>query len=818
MSRFDRLARRFTACLLDGRYALRAVRNDLRLFAFASLIIGFGVGACTAVFSVISPLMLRALPFDDADRLVWVANVGEGGTSAVTSRASTLRDLRAGNQSFDALSGYFAFFQHHNLVGGDQPQRLVGVGVAADFLHTLRVRPALGRNFVEEEGQWGGPPAVILTHALWQRQFAADPAVIGSAISLDGEPREVVGVLPASFDFAATFAPHMRIDVLTPFPISDETDAWGNTLAMVGRLAPGATVSSAQADLQRVLSGQRIDGSAPASSAGGGLAVRVSGLQEHIARPFRGVLLLLVAAAGTVMLIVCVNLSNLLLAKGARRDSEMAVRSALGAPRHRLVRQMLIESLVLSGTGALMGLTIALGVTHVVSSAKGLDFPMLAAVSVDGSTLVFSSMLAVLAGLAVGLGPAWRVSSGGEAKAFQGSRRGMSASRRLTRVRDGLVVAEIALACVLMVVGGLLLRSLHHVLDAELGFQPESVASWQLSTTRTFDSVAEEAAFFTQIAENVQTIPGVQSVGLTDAVPLGRRNRTWHLAAPGLTYDGQRALAALPLMIGSRYFETMQIPLIAGRGFTAADTLERSDVVILNETAARAVFHGEDPLGRKVMAGVRENEVIGIVADVRHQSLEAGSGVQMYMPITQVDSYPSLHLVVRSALPLDVLAGDVATAIRRVDPAMPTDDVRTLTSLIEHSVSPRRFTIQILATFAGAALLLAALGVYSVLSYVVTERMSEIGIRMALGESSSGVLRRLVGRTALLAAAGLAIGAAGSLAAARWIRSLLYDVAPFDPWTLAVVTVLLMLVSVLAGLIPALRASRIQATSVLRTS
>lgn len=813
MSRSDRPTHRLAAWLLDGRYALHAVRNDLRLFTFAVLIIGLGVGACTAVFSVIRPLMLRALPFEQADRLVWVANAGEGGTSAVASRASTLRDLRTGNQSLDGLTGYFAFFANHNLVGRGEPRRLVGVGVARDFLDVLRIQPLIGRNFVEEEGRWGGPPAVILSHAFWTRQFGADPTVIGTVLSLDGESREVVGVLPPSFDFAATFAPHTRIDVLTPFPISDETDRWGNTLAIIGRLAPGATVASAQVDLDRVIAGLRAD-----DPGRRGVGTRVTDMQAHIAGPFRGALLLLAAAAGAVMLIVCVNLSNLLLAKGARRDSEMAVRSALGAPRHRLVRQMLIESLLLSGGGALIGLLIAVGATYFVANAQGLDIPLLARMSVDGGALAFSTVLAVLVGLIMGLAPALRVSSGGEAAVFQGARRGMSASRGLGRVRDGLVIAEIALACVLMVVGGLLLRSFQQVLDVDLGFRPEEVASWQLSTTRTFDTVAEEAAFYNQIAENAQAIPGVQSVGLTDAVPLGRRNRTWSLRAPGLTYDGQSDLAALPLMIGSRYLETMQIPLLAGRHFTAADTLERGDVVILNETAAKAVFHGEDPLGRTVMAGVRENEVIGIVADVRHQSLEGGSGVQMYMPITQVDSYPSLHMVVRSTLAADALARDVATAIGRVDPAMPTGDFRTLGSLVERSVSPRRFTLQLLVAFAGAALLLAALGVYGVLSYVVTERIPEIGIRMALGESGGGVLRRLVGRTVLLAAIGLAAGTAGSLAAARWIGSLLYGVVPFDPWTFVAVTAVLMLVAVLAGLLPALRASRIQAISVLRTN
>lgn len=802
------------ALALDARHALRAVRKDLRLLIFAVSIIGLGVGACTAVFSVLNPLLLRQLPLAEAERLVWIANSGEGGMSAVTSRTSNLRDFRALSRSFDGLTGYNAFFEQrsYNLAGDGEPVRLVGADVAQDFLDVLGVEPQLGRSFVEEEGRFGGPQAIILSDATWTRQFGGDPAVVGTAISLNGQPTEVVGVLPSSFDFASLFTPQTRVDFLRPFPISDETDRWGNTISMIGRLAPGATVASAQAELDRIL-----EGLSAADPARWGLGAAVSGLQSTIAGPFRSALLLLAAAAGVVMLIVCVNLSNLLLAKRARRSDEMAVRSALGAPRSRLVRQLLIESLLLSAAGALVGLGLAVAATRFVAGTEGLSIPLLRTISVDGTALLLASGLAIVVGLLVGMVPALQISSGSQA-AIRGSRRGMSASRRSTRWRDGLVVAEVALACVLLVVGGLLLRSFRNVLDVELGFRPQQVAAWQVNATRPFDSLAEMNAFYDQIVAGVEAIPGVDSAGLTDAVPLGR-NRTWSIGAPGFDYDGRPRTFAFPHIIDRRYLETLEIPLVAGRRFTAQDTWERGGVVILNQTAAKAVFQGGPALGRTVVVGGdSECEVIGIVEDIRHRSLEVGAGAQMYLPFTQNGSFETLDMVVRSSLPAHLLAAGVAGAIHAIDPAMPAAEYQTLDSLVERSLSPRRFTLQLLVSFAATALLLAALGIYGVLSYAVTERIPEIGVRMALGETGAGVMRRVVGKTLTLAAIGLAFGTALAFAASRWVASLLYDVESTDPWTFLAMTAVLLLVAALAGFLPALRASRTQAASVLRAT
>ena len=797
----------------DVRYAARAVRKDLGLFTFAVCIVGLGIGACTAIFSVLSPLLLNALPFDQPERLVWIANDGEGGMSAVTSRASNLRDFRELSQSFDGITGYNAFFEQgsYNLDVGDRPQRLIGVGVAGDFLNVLGVQPVEGRGFNVEESQYGGPKAVVLSYGFWQQQFAGDPGVIGQSIPLNEEPFQVVGVLPSSFDFASIFAPHTRVDFLRVFPISDETDRWGNTLTMIGRLAPGVTLAQAQGDLDRV-----IQGLSEADPERWGLGAVVEGMQDKIAAPFRSALLLLAIAAGAVMLIVCVNLSNLLLAKSTRRRQEMAVRSALGASRFRLVRQMLIESTLLSGGGALLGLGIAFVVTRFVSGLQGLSIPLLSEVAIDSRALLFSVALACGVGLIVGILPALQISSGREASVIRGEGRGMSASRNSTRFREILVVAEVALASMLLVLGGLLLRSFQNVLEVDLGFSPNEVVTWQINTSHSFDQHADAVAHMRQIARAVEAIPSVSSVGLSDAIPLGR-NRTWPLGAPGYTYeDDQGAFSTFPHMVDTGYLKTLDIPMVAGRHFVAEDDHERPFVAILNETAAKKVFHGEPALGRKVIIAGDETEIVGIVKDIRHRTLEVGSGPQMYLPMAQIPAFSTLDLVVRSSVSAPALARSVSEAIHTVDPSVPTLEYKTLEGVVESSVSPRKLTLQLLMAFAATALILAALGIYGVLSYSVAERIPEIGIRMALGESSLEVLRRVVGKTLFLATIGLSLGAVGSFFLSRGVRSMLYGVEAADPWTFIAMSAILLLVAGLAGWIPALRASRTDVASVLR--
>lgn len=424
--------------------------------------------------------------------------------------------------------------------------------------------------------------------------------------------------------------------------------------------------------------------------------------------------------------------------------------------------------------------------------------------------------MAVIVTLLVGTVPAFQITRRSHVSALE--RRGSSAGVTSIRWREGLVIAEVALACVLVVAGGLLLRSFQNVLDVELGFEPDQLAVWRLSTTRDFETPAEVDTYFKQITSEVAALPGVTSVGLVDAVPLGR-NRTWSVSAPGMTYEeGASNFAIFPHLIDLDYLETMEIPLIAGRLFTASDNEERGHVVILNETAARVVYGGEDPLGRVITLAGEDAEIIGIVGDIRHVSLEAGAGAQAYFHIAQRPNFLSLDMAIRSSMAIESLAGGVASAIHSVEPGMPATEYETLTHVVDRSVSPRRFTLQVLVGFALVAVVLAGLGIYSVFSYSVTERMREIGIRMALGETGAGVLRRVLGRTVSLAAIGLVFGLIGSLTVSRWLGSMLYDVQPTDPRTLAIMAGVLLVVAVLAGLFPALRAARTRAASVLWTT
>ena len=799
----------------DIGYALRRIRREPAFAAFAVAIMAIGVAAVTAVFSVMSPLMLRPLPFAHQERLGWIAGEPSGGLSSVTSRAFNLRDYRIYNRSFEAITGFDAFFDYdsYNLVSDGPPERLVGVGVVQNFLPVLGVPLLLGRNFTDEESVFNGRHAAILTHGFWTRRFGADPAIVGRPITLNGEPTEVVGVLPRWFDFASTFAPSSRVDFLTTFPVSAETDRQGNTLSMIGRLKPGVTVASAQADLDRV--NKQL---AAADPRRWGLRATVSGLRDHLAGSFRAPFVVLAVAAALVLAVACGNLSNLLLVRAQRRAKEMSVRSALGATRRRLVVQLLTESLILATAGGTLGVGLAFWITKWVSGTTAVSIPMLRAVSVDASALGFTLVATLVTGLVVGIAPALQLSQGREWVTLNDASRGSSGGRRSSAVRETLVVGEVALAFVLVVGGTLLLRSFVGLLDVNLGFRPEGAMMWQVDAGRSFPNDTARIAYFENLVNRVRDVPGVDAVGLTDTPPLGR-NRSWGIQAKGVVYDKGEVPTFFPRLVDADYLRAMRVPLIAGRQFTPNDRDGSELVAILNQTAAAKLFPGKDALGQVVLLfGDREFRVVGLVSDVRHQALEKESGLEVYLAYTQVPDFGTLAMVVRSRVPATALASRVQAALRAVDPLLPVADYQTLGSVVERAVSPRRFILTVLGAFAGTALLLAALGIYAVLSYSVSQRSREIGIRMALGESAGSVRQRVVTRTLLLAGAGVVIGAVVSLGAAHLIRSLLYGVGPADVLSFGATAMILVAVSALAGFLPALRASRTDPMVALRSA
>ncbi len=806
-----------SAFVQDARYALRSLARAPAFALFAALVLGLGIGATTSVFSVLRPLVLAPLPFEEPGELVWLEKAGVGpgdrSLSAITVRSGNLRDFREGTRSFAGLTGYNAFFQSpYTLEGDGEPELVTGVDVAHDFLDVLGVPLLHGRNFTEDEGRWGGPAAVILTHGLWQRRFAGEPSVVGRALMLNGTPRTVVGVLPPSFDFSSIFTPGVQVDFLLPFPVGDETNRWGNTMLLLGRLQPGVGPDQAEAELDAVVAGLR-----EAQPDRWGIdRHRVVSLQAHIAGPFHGALGLLGAAAAMVLLIACVNVSNLLLARAPGRSREVAVRKALGASRGRLVRQLLLEATGIALAGAFIGAAVAWGATRFVAGTAGVRVPMLDRVEVDALALVLAVGLALVTGLVVGLVPALQVPEGGEAGVLRSGGRGASASRRARRLREWLVVSEVALACVLLVVGGLLVQSFRAVLDVDMGFRADHVVAWQLNPAERFASNEAAAAFYLRVAERVAQVPGVEHAGLIDALPLGK-SRSWGYSVVGVPEEDDTDDGIHPHIIDAGYLSAMGIGLVRGRDFSADDRADTPPVVLMNESGARQVFAGQDPLGQRIRVwGDQEWEIVGIVQDVRHLGPENGPGTQVYFPLGQMPDYEIMELAVRSSLPVAEVAAGVAAALTELDPSMPAREFWTVRSSLDRTVSARRFTLTILTAYGAVALFLAGLGIYGVLAQSVAERRAEIGIRMALGASAPDVVRDVMSRTLVLTGVGAAIGAAASLAGAGLLRSQLFGVSTTDPGAFLAGGLLLFLVAALAGGVPALRASRVRGVRALQ--
>ncbi|MGA2809840.1 MAG: ABC transporter permease [Candidatus Acidiferrum sp.] len=796
----------------DLRYTVRTLRRDASLAVFAILVVGLGIGASTTIFSVVNALLLRPLPFRDPAQLVWVKNhpdVDANDLSGQTTQVGHLLDLRERSKSFSEVGAYMAFYGigDNKLLGEGEVERLTNVPVSQNFFSMLGVRPMLGRQFTAEEASGHGPSVVMLGHNLWQRRFAGDPHIVGRSINLDGKPSTIVGVLPASFDFGNIFVPGTKVDLYSPFPLTAETNKWGNTMAVIARLGPGVPLATAQAE-STILARQMTREHPERND----FAPALAPLSEHISGRVRPALILLVCAVGVVMLIVCANLSNLLLARGASRQKEIAIRSALGATKTRLVRQMLTESVVLACCGAALGLVLAVLGTRALSHLSGVTIPLLENVHVDAKALVFTLLIAVATGVLFGLVPALHVSD----KRLQGSlkdaSRGSSQGRGHAWVRNALVVSEIALACVLVVGAGLLVRSFLRVMDVDLGFRPERAVALRIDPDSSYDTQEKRNSYFNEALRRAMEIPGVEAAGLSDALPLGR-NRTWGIGAKGQVYAPNDFPEAFVRIVSDGYFAAMGIPLRRGRDFTPGDALKSQKVIIVNETMARALWPGQDPLGQLTDG---DQLVIGIVGDVRHLALEQGAGSEMYLPIRQGNDYSSVDLVVRSSLSTAELARRLREALLPIAPDLPNSSLRPLESLVDKALSPRRLVVVLLAGFAVFALVLASLGIYAVISYSVSQRTQEIGIRMALGASAGAVETGILLETLRLGGLGMAIGILASWLFAAALRSLLFGVSAADPGTFLAMLVILTMVAAMGGYFPARRASRIDPFAALR--
>jgi predicted permease len=808
--------------LQDVRYTFRTLSRDPGFAAVSILILALAIGANVAVFSVVNTLLLRPLPFPNSHELVWIAPPPTScGLSCATYSADAYEGFRSQSRTYQDVTGYEAFTTPDNLrlTGQGEPESATGIEVIGNFFQVLGVQPAMGRLFTSEEAGGGPHPVALLANAYWRRRFTADPGIVGKAIEMNGTPMTVVGVLPASFDFGAVFSPGAKVDLFVPLDLDHERN-WGNIVTLIARLKPGATVAQALDDAKRVAPNIYFNLKYPETLGRyKGNLIPVP-LKDYVSGKLHRSLIALWCAVGAILLIACVNLSNLLLARAAARAKEFAVRGALGASRGRIVRQLFMESLMLSTTGAALGLGMAFVLIAWLAHQGSLALPLLSTLRIDTPALGWTVLIAILTAMIFGLVPGLRMASGNLQEMLKDSGAGAGLGRKHERIRAALVVSEIALACVLLVSAGLLLRSFLKVLDVDLGFQPDRAASIKVDYDDSAPSpeatVAKRSAIFQQILTHASALPGVEAAGMADFLPLGP-NRSWDMPVPqGKTFAPGELPEPLVYVITPGFIRAMGIRL-HGRDFTWADGPNSGRVVLINASSARLYWPGEDAVGKVLMRGKEEDHVVGVVDDVHEENVEGGPGSQIYYPATQQQP-EGAQLVIRSSLPPAALATSVLHALRELNPNQPAAKFRPIRAIVDRAVSPRRFFMLLVAAFAGLGLVLATLGIYGVISYSVTRQTPEIGIRIALGASTGRVQRQILGGTLRLALAGMMLGTLAAFAVARVIASLLFATSPWDLPTFLGMALALLLVAMLSGYIPARRASGINPMDALRSN
>ncbi len=797
----------------DIRISIRQLRKSPGFTAVAIVTLMLGIGACAAMFSVVNAVVIEPLPVKEPERLVWVANFGSGGMSARTTRVDNFLEWKERNNVFEKIGAYFAFFDYQSYIlndGDGEPERLKGVPITKDFLDTLGVKPMLGRGFVAEELKWNGRPAAILSHSFWKSRFSGNSQVVGTTINLNGQSTEIVGIMPSNFDFDSIFTPGTNVEILTPFPTTDETARWGNTLSIIGRLKPGATMDQARTELSQI--NESIKTQFPDR---GNFRATVSDFDEQIRGRFHTAFFVLSGAVICVLLIACVNLSNLLLAKANSRRKEFAMRIALGAGRWSLMRQVLVESSILAACGCLCSLPLAIFLTKKISGLQAFSIPQLQNASINGLVLGIIVLLTFLAGLLCGLIPALQLSDLKARKTLDESGERGSAGKQSVWIRKTLVVSEVALACMLLIGAGLLIRSFVGLLQVDLGFQPDNGIAWRIDPTRDFPSLAERNAYYDGLVNRLEAIPGVTAVGISDTLPLGR-NRSWGARRLEESGDQRKRITAYPRLVDYRYIKAMKINLLSGRLFGPTDTQDTARVVVINETMKRRLWQDKEALGQVARINGNDYQVIGVVGDVRHSALDEKAGAEMYLNIRQNGGWSATDIVIRSSRANETLIRGIRSAIKGYDSSLATTDYRFLQEIVDHSVAPQKLIKDILTGFSSLALLLAAVGLYGVISYSVSQRANEMGIRMAIGAKREEVTGLIVGEGFRLALVGVVLGLLAAFGLSRYLKSLLYEIDATDLATFALTAAIVMSISVLASYSPARRAARTHPAVALR--
>jgi predicted permease len=808
----------------DLRYGARMLLKKPGFTLIAVITLALGIGANTAIFSVVNSLLLRPLPYQNAERLaiIWThspgANVAQdwpspGQFSAIQSPDSVFEELALAQGSNVILTGQ------------GEPERLGVLRTSSAVFSLLGAQPALGRVFLPEEDAPGKPLAVILSHSYWQRRFGGDENVLGQSLTLNGTSYTVVGVMPADFSLGYEVMPTVgavaQAEMLLPLPLSPErmNNHGDENYNVLARLKPGAKIEQAQAELNVAVSRleQQFPDRYPQSRR---FSFSVRPLHEQVVGDVRLALYVLLGAVCFVLLIACANVANLLLARAAARENEMAIRTAIGASRARIVRQLLTESVLLATLGGALGLLLAVWGLALLRGLNPGNIPRLAAIAIDGRVLAFTAAAAVLTGILFGLAPALRGSPASLSETLKEGGRSLVGGRH--RLRNLLVVTEVALSLVLLVGAGLLIRSFLRVQQVEPGFAPQNILSLRLGVGGpAYAEEIQRVNFYQQLWERIRRLPGVEAAGGVSVLPLAGGIGWGGITIEG--YDaasGQNMIQADQRVASVGYFETMKIPLVRGRFFTEHDRKEAEQVVVIDENMARAYWPDADPIGKRLKRGAADSKapwltVVGVVGNVKQYALDSDSRVAIYSPHLQVPS-STMYVVVRTTTGPSSVAAAVTSEARALEPNAPVYDVKSMEQWLSESLARRRFSMLMLGLFAVVAMLLAAVGIYGVMSYSVEERTREIGIRVALGARTRDVLNLVVRRGVALAAAGVGIGLVGAVSLTRLMASLLFGVGATDPLTFALIALLLMLVALLACYVPARRATKVDPMIALR--
>ncbi len=800
------------AVLSDSGFALRQLRKSPAFTAVAVLTLALGIGANTAVFSILDTVLIRPLPYPHAERLVKadVYNLKSGDLYGKTSYPDFV-DWSEQNHFFDHLSAYED--KSFNLAGTTEPEHVKGQVVSSDFFETLGTQPDRGHTLATAQNQ----QAAVLSYSLWSRSFGSDPQAIGKSITLDGYRYEVVGVMPRGFQFPD---PQTELWVLiTPVrpDLREEITARGNLgMSVIGRLNGDVDLSQAQVGMA-VIAG-RLEQKYP--DADRDLGVRLVPLQENIVGKFRPALFILMGSAALVLLIACANIGTLFLARAAARQTEIAIRSSLGASRPRIIAQLLTESLLLAAVGGALGALLAYALIGVLVVSAPAEIPRISSAHIDPSMLLFTGLISVFAGIAFGLAPAWQISRGRLAASLKQSTRGTEEHRLMAKV---MVVAEVALCLMLLAAAGLLGKSLLLLGRVDPGFRAD-----HLLTVEVYRSMTDEnrdanwrnwTGFYQQLLTRIQALPGVESAGATLALPI--QGRIWNISfridghPSGNWIDRPDAEARI---ISNNYFDVMKIPLRRGRYFAEHDTKDSPHVAVINESVARLYWPNEDPIGQFIEMGAfgaGRCEIVGVVADIRQASLSSDPAPALYLPYTQ-EIMPWQTLVIRTKNDPMSLAAPIRRVVAALDSEQPVARIATLDELLEASAAQLRFRTYLLGSFAGIALLLSAIGIYGLMAYTISRRTREIGVRMAVGARPLDILKLVVGQSMAMTMVGIAFGLLGAYSVTRVMKSLLFGVTTTDPLTFAGVTLLLSSVALLATYVPARRAMRVDPTVALR--